>query len=73
MNVGILGLGSIGLRHASNSIKLRHNVFGYDVDYNKSNDLKKIGGEFISQKNRCNLHQILLKSPHLLSIILIEY
>ena len=28
---------------------------------------------FISQKNRCNLHQILLKSPHLLSIILIEY
>ncbi len=50
MNIGIIGLGSIGLRHAKNSIILKHNVFGFDVDNKKEHEIKKIGGKFVKDK-----------------------
>lgn len=41
MKVGILGLGSIGMRHAKNLIDLGHEVIGYDPDENKMLALRK--------------------------------
>ncbi len=50
MNIGIIGLGSIGLRHAKNSRLLKYKVFGYDIDKEKSRSLSAMGGIFIKDK-----------------------
>lgn len=44
MRVGILGLGSIGLRHAKNAIALGHEVFGFDPDESRQVLLGGYGG-----------------------------
>lgn len=44
MKVGVLGLGSIGVRHAKNLAALGHEVFGYDPDDAKLPQLFMIGG-----------------------------
>ena len=46
MKVGVLGLGSIGLRHASNLKKLDYEFFGYDIDKKKSKKIDALGGIF---------------------------
>ena len=50
MKVGVLGLGSIGLRHASNLKKLDYEFFGYDIDKKKSKKIDALGGIFFSNK-----------------------
>ena len=50
MNIGIIGLGSIGLRHAKNSRLLKYKVFGYDIDKEKSRSISAMGGIFIKDK-----------------------
>ncbi len=35
MKVGVIGLGSIGLRHAKNLLELGHEVWGYDPDHKR--------------------------------------
>lgn len=44
MRVGILGLGSIGLRHAKNALALGHEVFGFDPDEARQALLGGYGG-----------------------------
>lgn len=44
MRVGVLGLGSIGLRHAKNLISLGHEVFGFDPDEARQTLLRNCGG-----------------------------
>lgn len=44
MKVGVLGLGSIGLRHAKNLADLGHEVIGYDPDDAKLPGLYMLGG-----------------------------
>lgn len=40
MKIGVLGLGSIGLRHARNLQMLGHEVIGYDVDEKKQREFQ---------------------------------
>lgn len=44
MRIGVIGLGSIGMRHAKNAISLGHEVFGFDPDEGKQALLGSYGG-----------------------------
>lgn len=52
MKVGVLGLGSIGLRHARNLRILGHEVIGYDIDEKK---MKEWQGKIYSRNNFISL------------------
>lgn len=56
-SLGILGLGSIGKRHAKNCILKKIKVFGFDVCKSKLAEAKKIGVEIISKENIVDLTQ----------------
>ena len=42
MNIGIIGLGSMGLNLAKNIISKNYKVYAYEENSEKNNDLKKI-------------------------------
>ena len=44
MIVGVIGLGSIGMRHAKNLLAMGHEVYGMDSDIGKIGELIKLGG-----------------------------
>ena len=48
-SVGILGLGSIGLRHARNCLEENIAVFGYDKSQVKKNNAQKYGIKVVSK------------------------
>lgn len=45
-NIGIIGLGSIGMRHAKNLIAMGHSVYGYDPYHPRGVELINSGGHF---------------------------
>lgn len=54
MKVGVLGLGSIGMRHAKNLMAMGHEVVGFDIDDAKLPQLLALGAD-------CLPHQELFK------------
>lgn len=52
MRFGVIGLGSIGLRHIKNIKNLGIEVVGYDIDKNKKSDLEKIDIEYFTNKKK---------------------
>ncbi len=52
MRFGVIGLGSIGLRHIKNIKSLKLDVVGYDSDKSKTSILKKLGITFINDKKK---------------------
>ncbi len=50
MKFGVIGIGSIGLRHIKNIKNLGFEVVGHDTNKSKASDLKKIGINFIKNK-----------------------
>jgi predicted dehydrogenase len=48
--IGILGLGSIGLRHASILLRFGKRVIGFDPDNKAQSSLETIGGEAVSRE-----------------------
>lgn len=64
MKIGILGLGSIGLRHAQNLITSGHEVWGYDPDITRSQMLVNIGGNGCTREEAItNVNGIIISSP----------
>lgn len=51
MIVSVLGLGSIGLRHANNLLALGHDVIGYDPDAGRRELLTGAGGEIAESRD----------------------
>jgi predicted dehydrogenase len=51
LKIGVLGLGSIGLRHATNLIALGHNVIGFDPSMDRQNLLIEKGGQVADKKD----------------------
>ena len=47
MKIGVLGLGSIGKRHAENLISLGHEVYGFDPVAPKINGVKNVSRDEI--------------------------
>src|SRR5262245_42559638 len=48
MKIGIIGLGSIGLRHACNLLMMGHQVYGHDPDRSRCNLLRDAGGKLMA-------------------------
>ena len=45
-NIGFIGLGNVGAKLANSLLIANYNLFVYDLDKSKSNDLVKKGGIF---------------------------
>lgn len=52
MRLGVIGLGSIGLRHIKNIKNLGIEVVGYDIDKKKLSDLRKLNIEYFNNKKK---------------------
>ncbi len=63
MRVGVLGLGSIGLRHAKNLMALGHEVFGFDPDEGRQYLLESYGGLATSREGTLACDRIVVGSP----------
>jgi len=62
--IGIIGLGSIGMRHAKNLIEMGHHVIGHDPDKEKSRQLATAGGiEWDGSIEEQELDGIVIASP----------
>lgn len=61
--IGVIGLGSIGLRHARNLIGLGHEVVGYDPDKDRRALLKTAGGLPINSVDLVGCDGIIIASP----------
>jgi len=48
--IGVIGLGSIGMRHAKNLLAMGHTVVGYDLDGSKMKVLLEYGGGWMDMK-----------------------
>ena len=49
-NLSIIGLGSIGLRHAKNALEMGCNVYGFDPDPQRGHLLDELGGIAVQSK-----------------------
>lgn len=63
MRVGVLGLGSIGMRHARNAISLGHEVVGFDPDEVRQGLLGSYGGIPSSRENVLFGDHLVIASP----------
>lgn len=64
MRIGVLGLGSIGLRHAQNAIWLKeHEVFGFDPSEERQNLLASYGGIPTTRDRLFACDKIIVASP----------
>lgn len=63
MRVGVLGLGSIGLRHAKNAISLGHEVLGFDPDEGKQSLLLSYGGIPAPREGVLACDRVVVASP----------
>lgn len=60
MKIGVLGLGSIGLRHARNIRSLGHEVIGYDVDEKK---MREFQGKVFKREDVLDLNAVVIATP----------
>lgn len=63
MRVGVLGLGSIGLRHAGNAIGLGHEVLGFDPDEARQLKLAEIGGSPTNRATVFDCERLVIATP----------
>lgn len=63
MRIGILGLGSIGLRHARNCKDLGHEVFGFDPDENRQLIFTSYGGISTTKESALACDRVVVASP----------
>lgn len=64
MRLGVLGLGSIGLRHAKNALWLKeHEVFGFDPSEERQNLLASYGGVPSTRDGVMACDKIIVASP----------
>jgi predicted dehydrogenase len=64
--IGIIGLGSIGLRHAKNLLGLGQEVMGYDPDIRRSEELTRLGGKMATLRmitSAMDMDGIIIASP----------
>lgn len=61
--IGVIGLGSIGMRHAKNLLAMGHHVFGTDTDSSKRNPLREIGGTWNNQGKIWECDGVIIASP----------
>lgn len=63
--IGVIGLGSIGLRHAKNLIAMGHKVIGYDPDPSAQHELLIAGGELSEAIYPCGMgvEAVVIASP----------
>jgi predicted dehydrogenase len=64
--IGVLGLGSIGLRHANNFIHLGCDVFGYDPDPERQKMFSSCGGRVVAERDNlfADSEAIVIASPN---------
>lgn len=64
--VAVLGLGSIGLRHAGNLIRLGNRVVGYDLDPNRCRAVEGIGGLMAESRQAAmaSAHAVVIATPN---------
>lgn len=64
-NIGVIGLGSIGLRHASNLLAMGYDVLGFDPSEDRQKLLKEKGGKTAPKKDIFqNVDVIVIASPN---------
>lgn len=63
MRVGILGLGSIGMRHAKNALLLGHEVFGFDPVEGRQALLASYGGVATTRSGVLSCDKVVVASP----------
>lgn len=66
VNIAILGLGSIGMRHARNLMGLGAGVVGYDPNAEARSALEKAGGRCVSERDGVfeNVQAVVIASPN---------
>lgn len=63
MRVGVLGLGSIGLRHAQNALLLGHEVLGFDPSEGRQDLLHAYGGTPSTREGALACDKVCICSP----------
>lgn len=63
MRIGVLGLGSIGLRHARNALALGHEVSGFDPDETRQGLLSAQGGTAATRESILHSDYVVVASP----------
>ncbi len=63
MKIGILGLGSIGIRHAKNLIAMGHEVSGYDPNELSMTSIRAIRGMNVSRDEIWDQKAVIIASP----------
>lgn len=61
-NIAVIGLGSIGMRHAKNLHDLGHKVFGYDPDKKAAAELQKMWGGGAMTGSSTDLDEVIERS-----------
>lgn len=61
--IGVIGLGSIGMRHAKNLIKLGHEVYGADFTGSRVDELIKAGGSIASEESLASYDAMIIATP----------
>lgn len=63
LRVGVLGLGSIGLRHSQNLISLGHEVLGFDPDEGRQSLLASYGGRPTTRESVFACDRLVVATP----------